>query len=253
MDRAEFDQSLEKFKKLDSGRFPRVELHPVLDESEIDVTYNTIYLLHTGWAARVLAQTLPEHHVDIGSCSYFVTLVSAFLNLTAYDLRPMKIPLPGFKTGIADLTNIRFPDNSVKSLSCMHAMEHVGLGRYYDKIDPDGDLKAARELQRVLAPGGDLLIVLPMGVPKLVFNAHRIYSYEQVLYMFSGLHLKEFSFVPSEQPQKFIQGADPRIAEDVDEGAGCFWFTKHARSDIRNPAAQQGQDLFGDPAFWIPA
>ena len=234
MAQTQFEESLEDFRQLDSGRLPIANIIPILDESSADITYNTVYLLHSGWAARILAQTLPEHHVDIGSCSYFVTIASAFVNLAAYDLRPMDIPLPGFKTGVADLTNLSFPDNSLKSLSCMHAMEHVGLGRYYDKIDPDGDLKSARELQRVLAPGGDFLMVLPLGIPRVVFNAHRIYSYEQVMYMFSGLQLKEFSFIPMDRPPKFIRNANPRIADNIDEGAGCFWFTKHACTDIRN-------------------
>ncbi len=226
MDQAQFEKSLEEFKKLDSGRLPLAELYPVLDESEIDVTYNHVYLLHCGWAARILAGAKPASHVDIGSCSYFVGIASAFLNLAAFDLHPMTMPLSGLKTGVANLTELPFPNNSVKSLSCMHAMEHVGLGRYYDKIDPDGDLKSSRELKRVLAPGGNLLIVLPVGIPKIVFNAHRIYSYEHVLGMFSGLHLKEFSFIPMEHPQRLILNADPKIAENVEEGAGCFWFTK---------------------------
>ena len=226
MHRAEFDAGLQEFRSLDKGRLPLADLYPVLDESKIDITYNTIYLLHSGWAARLLAKTSPARHIDIGSCSYFVAIASAFLNFTAYDLRPMDIPLLGLETDVADLTRLPFPDSSISSLSCMHAMEHVGLGRYYDAIDPDGDLKSANELKRVLAKDGNLLIVLPVGIPKVVFNAHRIYSYNLVLDMFSGLRLKEFSFISMGFPPKFIYNADPQIADNVEEGAGCFWFTK---------------------------
>jgi SAM-dependent methyltransferase len=234
MHRDEFDKGFEEFQRLNSGRLPFGEIVPVLDESEIDVTYNQIYLLHCGWAARILAKTRPRIHVDIGSCSYFVAIASAFLNIAAFDLRPMNIPLPKLISGVADLTALAMPDNSLDSLSCMHAMEHVGLGRYYDKIDPDGDLKAARELQRVLAPNGNLLIVLPVGMPRVVFNAHRIYSYGHVMGMFSDLRLKQFTFIPMDRPQRIVYDADPKIAENVDEGAGCFWFTKDARTDSRN-------------------
>jgi SAM-dependent methyltransferase len=199
----------------------------IIDEAQTNVTYNHRYLLHVGWAARVLAETLPAHHVDIGSCSYFVTIASAFLDLTAYDIRPMEIPLPRMETGVADLKQLPFSDGSLKSVSCMHALEHVGLGRYYDEIDPNGDLKSAKELQRVVAPGGDLLIVVPTGRPRICFNAHRIYSYQHVIDMFSDVTLKEFSYVPSDNsPPKFIKNADPLIATNEDEGAGCFWFTK---------------------------
>jgi hypothetical protein len=59
----------------------------------------------------------------------------------------------------------------------MHVIEHIGLGRYGEALDPDGDLKAIRELVRVLAAGGNLLVVVPVGRPRIQFNAHRIYDY----------------------------------------------------------------------------
>jgi len=47
----------------------------------------------------------------------------------------------------------------------MNVVEHVGLGRYGEPLDPEGDIKAMRELRRVLAPGGSLLFVVPVGRP----------------------------------------------------------------------------------------
>lgn len=199
---------------------------PCIDEAEVEVTYNHRYLLHVGWAARILANTKPMLHTDVGSCSYFVTIASAFVPLISYDLRPMNIPLSGMVTRVGDLTNLPFRDGEVHSLSCMHALEHVGLGRYYDRIDPNGDLKSARELSRILAKGGNLLIVLPVGQSKICFNAHRIYSYQHAVDMFAGLTLKEFSFIPTNAPFRFLKNADPRVTENEVEGAGCFWFVK---------------------------
>ena len=48
-------------------------------------------------------------------------------------------------------------------------LEHIGLGRYGDPIDPQGTEKAATELQRVLAPGGDLYLSLPIEKESRVF------------------------------------------------------------------------------------
>jgi hypothetical protein len=226
----DYTRDLVEFSRLaagDSGiALNALDFVPCLDESGVQVTYNHRYLLHVGWAARILAETNPAMHFDIGSCSYFVTIASAFLNVIACDIRPMDIPLSELTTRVEDLTKLTFSDNAIRSLSCMHAMEHVGLGRYGDPIDPYGDQKAARELSRSLAPGGNLLMVLPVGRPKIAFNAHRIYSYQKVTEMFSGLRLKEFSFVPGELPYRFIKNADPAITADEDEGAGCFWFVK---------------------------
>lgn len=211
---------------------------PCLDEGVTQVTYNHRYLLHVAWASRVLAQSSPPEHVDIGSCSYFVAIASAFLNLKSYDIRPMEFPFSDLKTGIANLIALPFSDGQLKSVSCMHALEHVGLGRYGDPLDPYGDVKGARELSRVLAEGGNLLIVLPVGRPKTAFNAHRIYSYQHVREkLFPNLQMREFSFIPTDPPYRFIQHADPACTADEVEGAGCFWFTKHASTDIGSPGS----------------
>lgn len=109
----------------------------------------------------------------------------------------------------------------------MHTVEHVGLGRYGDKIDPDGDVKAMKELQRVLSPGGNLLFVVPVGKEKLQFNAHRIYSYEQIINNFSSLKLKEFSLIPDNALDNgMIINADPELVKNQNYACGCFWFTK---------------------------
>ena len=108
----------------------------------------------------------------------------------------------------------------------MHVVEHVGLGRYGDPLDPDGDLKAMAELKRVLAPGGNLLFVVPIGgAPKIMFNAHRIYSYQQVLDCFTGLELKEFALVPDNSADGgLIANATREMSDAQNYGCGCFLF-----------------------------
>src|SRR4029079_19803272 len=132
------------------------------------------------WAARKIRAQAPGRHVDLSSYLYFATLLSAFIPVDFFDYRPAHLQRSGLTTGSADLTRLPFADNSIASLSCMHTVEHVGLGRYGDPIDPAGDLKAMLDLNRVLARGGNLLFVVPTGRPRVVFNAHRIYSFDQI-------------------------------------------------------------------------
>ena len=106
----------------------------------------------------------------------------------------------------------------------MHTVEHIGLGRYGDKLDPNGDLKAIKELKRVLSVNGNLLFVVPIGKPKIMFNAHRIYSYNQIINYFNELKLKEFSLVTDSG--KFIQNSNKQVADNQKYGCGCFWFKK---------------------------
>lgn len=219
------------FRKKNRGqtRFPLAwenSLPQLYDKTAV-TAFDKHYLYHTAWAARVVAKIKPDFHTDIASSLYFCTQVSAFVPVRFYDYRPARFDLSGLTSEHADLTSLHFQNNSVKSLSCMHTVEHVGLGRYGDPLDPDGDLKAVRELKRVLAPGGSLLFVVPVGKPKLAFNAHRIYSYEQVIEYFSDLKLQEFTLI-SEKDEKsgLIVNADKTLVEKEDYGCGCFWFVK---------------------------
>ena len=51
-------------------------------------------------------------------------------------------------------------NDSIDSLSCIYALEHYGLGRYGDPIDPDGWLKGLIEMQRILTRGGICILQL---------------------------------------------------------------------------------------------
>ncbi len=129
--------------------------------------------------------------------------------------------------GKEDICNLSFEKNSISCLSCMHVIEHIGLGRYGDKLDYDGDLYAIRELKRVIKSGGNLLIAVPVGQPKIRFNAHRIYSYDQIISYFEELKLKEFTLIPDNANETgMIINAEKNLADAQDYGCGCFWFQK---------------------------
>jgi SAM-dependent methyltransferase len=135
--------------------------------------------------------------------------------------------LSNFETGSIDITSINLKDDSVMSLSCMHVIEHIGLGRYGDKLDPEGDLRAIGEIKRVLAKNGNLLFVVPIGKPVIKFNAHRIYSYDQIRKYFNDFELKEFSLIGSNSlEQGIIENATKEMADIETWGCGCFWFIK---------------------------
>ena len=71
------------------------------------------------------------------------------------------------------------------------------------------------------------MIVVPVGRSRIRFNAHRIYSYEQVIELFNGLDLEDFSLVTDPlESGKFIRGASREMANAQLYGCGCFRFTK---------------------------
>ncbi|MDT8284419.1 MAG: DUF268 domain-containing protein [Thermovirgaceae bacterium] len=215
--------------------------YPCLDDRRDIQPFDSHYVYHTAWAARILAHTKPVLHVDISSYLYFATLVSAFIPVEYYDYRPADIWLSNYRSNHSDLTNLPFGDETVNSLSCMHVVEHIGLGRYGDPVDPSGDLRAMSELKRVLAPGGTLLLVVPVGEPKVMFNAHRIYSYRQVAECFSDLHLGEFTLIPdSREGEPVITNAAEETADAQRYGCGCFRFIKPETPDFSIPPDESG-------------
>ena len=227
-----FIANFHSFRKLTAERENRFclnwkDIYPCLGDRTPKTHFDRHYVYHIGWAARILAKLKPEFHVDISSSLHFCSVVSAFIPVKFYDVRPADLTLSQLSTNRADLVSLPFADNSVHSLSCMHVVEHVGLGRYGDPLDPDGDLKAIGELQRVLANGGSLLFVVPLGKPRIMFDAHRIYAYEQIIRYFSALNLRELALISDESKENgIIYDVTPELANAQDYGCGCYWFQK---------------------------
>ena len=226
-----FVRNFRKFKRYAAvdGRFPVSWRNrwAVLGEMTAAVDFDRHYVYHTGWAARVLSKTKPTVHVDISSSLYFSSIVSAFVPVHYYEYRPPEFKFDNLTVKSADILKMTFENGSVASLSCMHVVEHIGLGRYGDALDPQGDLKAMAELERILAPRGHLFFVVPVGRPKLQFNAQRIYSFDQIISYFSGLELQEFSMVPDKQKDGgLIVNASKAMADNQKYGCGCFLFEK---------------------------
>lgn len=201
--------------------------NPQLLDNVNETIFDPHYLYHPAWAMRILASTKPKKHIDISSILSFSTALSAFMPVEFYDYRPANIKLDNLKVGKANLLSLPFPDNNIESLSCMHTIEHIGLGRYGDNLDPDGDIKAMAELKRVVAKNGDLLFVVPVGKPEIYFNGHRVYSYSQIMSYFNEFELAEFSLIPDKGREVgIIKNATPEQADNQKYGCGLFWFRK---------------------------
>lgn len=227
-----FKEELQAFRDSESktsSRFSLKEddLYPCLNDNTPFTGFDRHYVFHVAWACRIVKEINPTVHTDFSSSLYFCTTLSAFVPTKFYDFRPAQLDLSGLDSLQGDLTKISFPDNSVESISCLHTIEHVGLGRYGDPIDYDGDLKAIAELKRVTKPGGSLLFVTPVGKARIQYNAHRIYSYDQIIKYFEGFELKEFSLVPDHGDDGgLIRNASKELSDKQLYACGCFWFVK---------------------------
>lgn len=197
------------------------------DYSDAAGTAGGHYFNQDLWAARAIFKTRPSSHVDIGSrVDGFVSNVLTFMPVTVIDVRPLKSEVEGLTFILDDATEMKkFEDNSVESLSCLHAMEHFGLGRYGDPIDPDSCFKGMESLARVLKPGGKLYFSVPSGRERLEFNAHRVFCPDTILESFSSLELTSFSAVSDDN--KFIPNTSPDLIKNAHFACGMFEFTKN--------------------------
>lgn len=227
----QFIQEFFLFKK-ESKNNKRFEVtwknrYPQLFDKTVTTHFDTHYIYHPAWAIRIVKKINPKFHVDISGTLIFSSMLSAFIPVKFYDYRPANLKLDNLETNKTDLQKLQFSDNSIESLSCMHTVEHIGLGRYGDPMGSNDDIRAMVELKRVLAHGGNLLFVVPIGKPKIMFNAHRIYSYEQIIQQFDGLELQEFSLIPDDAMETgIIYNTSKELSDKQNYGCGLFWFIK---------------------------
>lgn len=165
------------------------------DRTPTSHTFDAHYVYMVRWALSFLMQRRPTQHVDVGSLVSFAAMASLVTSVEYLDIRPLEANFTNFVSRAASITNLPYADNSIASLSSLHVVEHVGLGRYGDPLDIHGTEKALKELARVIKPGGVLYLALPIGSAAVYFNAHRVSDPVQVLSWLPGLTLVSFGVV----------------------------------------------------------
>lgn len=218
-----FIQSYRAYRRATTEDVPFIDLYPCLGEA---TTANAVtpYMYESVWATRHILARQPTRHVDIGSQVFFILMLAPHIRTLFLDVRSIAQSFGAAEFSQASVTALPFANDSLPSVSCLSVAEHIGLARYDTQIDPLGTRHAARELSRVLIPGGSLYFSLPLGQPRVLFNAHRVHSFEQIRQMFPSLVLQEFALVDARG--QFIPHADPELSRTDDCPSGMFCFTK---------------------------
>ena len=202
---SDFRRDLQKYREMilssqlcNLGSVSNVErLEPILSDSSPTSkagTFSGHYFHQDLLVANSIFRRRPSLHVDIGSrVDGFITHLLSFEQSTLLgDIRPIEYIHPSLETFVIDITK-QLPASLVgffDSVSSLHAVEHVGLGRYGDDVDPEGHIKATRNLKRMLTPHGLLYLSFPAGRSRVEFNSQRVLSIEESLNIFSSVGLK---------------------------------------------------------------
>lgn len=169
-------RDLFRFRAAYSGR---LELLPCLhDWYEEGGTTKSEYFWQDLLVARKVFEAKPERHVDIGSrVDGFVAHVASFREIEVFDVRPITTQIPGVTFKKADLMKpFEGMGGYCDSLSCLHALEHFGLGRYGDPIDPEGFKRGLANMASLVKENGVFYLSVPLGIDRVEFNANRVFD-----------------------------------------------------------------------------
>jgi hypothetical protein len=182
--------------------------------------------------ARRIYERRPERHIDVGSrIDGFVAHVAVFRRIEVLDIRPLTTRDPNILFRRCDLLALP-PDlhEACDSLSCLHALEHFGLGRYGDTVDLHGHIKGFENLCAMLKPGGILYLSLPIGPERIDFNAHRVFDIRTVAgWASERMVLTGFSYVnDAGDLNEDVPLSESALATNlgVNYGCGIFEFRK---------------------------
>lgn len=186
------------------------DLFPRIYDNVSDHHIDPVYFFQGCWCAKKIFENKPACHYDIGSQVSMVGIISQFTPTTMVDIRPITLKLPGLSFVKGSILALPFKDGEIASLSSICVIEHIGLGRYGDPLDPFGSEKAIAEMIRVLAPGGSLYLTVPVdSESRVYFNAHRAFTRDHLLKLTAPLVIVE---------ERYIYGSE--IFETYDNSKG---------------------------------
>lgn len=223
-----FVRSVRQFKRQGG----RVDLRrPMLDDADDPAGAAGGHYFHQDLlVATRIHRAAPRRHLDVGSrVDGFVAHVASFRRIEVLDIRPLQ-PLAHDNIVFrqADLmAGTGVEEGICDSLSCLHALEHFGLGRYGDRLDPQGHLLGFANLCRLLEPGGTLYLSVPIGASAVHFNAHRVFAPDEPLRWAEGrLQLAAFDYV--DDAGALHLGADVAKTPALRYGCGIYTLRKTA-------------------------
>lgn len=223
-----------RFRKGYSGR---LSLIPCLHDRYAEGgTTKSEYFWQDLLVARSIYEAEPEVHVDIGSrIDGFVAHVASYRRVEVFDVRPISAQIPGVIFKQADLMRSdtlprHGEEGYCDSLSCLHALEHFGLGRYGDPIDPMGYECGFSNMASLLRPGGVFYLSVPIGRERVEFNANRVFDPRTLVSLakMNGLNITKLTVISGNGVVQRVDMSAEQLANLAahDYNLGVFEFAK---------------------------
>jgi SAM-dependent methyltransferase len=226
-----------RFRRVFEGN---IQIKPCLhDYSDEGGSTKNEYFWQDLIVARKIHAANPRRHIDIGSrVDGFVAHVASFRSIELIDIRPISSTIPGVHFTQGDLMSENSGLEQIcDSLSCLHALEHFGLGRYGDEIDVNGAARGLRQMSRMLEPGGTLYLSTPVGRERVEFNANWVFDAGRIVALAkeNGLRLSAVeAFIDGEMVELPVADSTLQMLTGRLYSLGMFTFAKLQPSTVVN-------------------
>jgi hypothetical protein len=205
--------------------------YPIISEYvESAGTMSGHYYHQDLYVAQKIFENNPQRHLDVGSrIDGFVAHVASFREIEVLDIRPVESKSKNIRFLQSDLMKPLSADKLTDSLSCLHTLEHFGLGRYGDPLDPNGHLKGFLNLIASVKQGGYFYLSFPIGsVERVEFNAHRVFHPSSPLSWPGSEQLKieDFAFVDDRGDLHENVAIEDAVNANLSYGCGIYTFVK---------------------------
>lgn len=204
---SEFGMTNETFIRADAEKYQQLNrresfalqekyMWPIIADKYAPAGATGNYFWQDLWAARLIIEQGVKEHFDIGSRldGFIAHLLAAGIDVTMIDIRKFPGEVEHLHTIMDDATSLcQLEDESVESISALCSLEHFGLGRYGDPIDPEACFRCFDNIQKKLKRRGHFYLSVPIGKERVEFNAHRVFYASTIIKCFHGLKLQEFS------------------------------------------------------------
>jgi SAM-dependent methyltransferase len=183
-----------------------VEFEPRLSDRSRQASALGEYFWQDLYVAKRVMALDPSRHVDVGSrIDGFVAHLACTRTLEVLDIRPLRASIQNVAFHRQDITNLS-PEwiEYADCVTCLHSIEHFGLGRYGDTIDPNSWQCGLANLATIVRRGGRLILSTPVGIQRVKFNSHRVF-HPRTIYTAAACHnlsLSAFAFYSPNNPSE---------------------------------------------------
>jgi len=135
--------------------------------------------------------------LDVGSTGSQLPLMLLGLGYEVWTVDVREYEFEGVNKNLhcikGDIRNTNFPDSFFDIVIAVSTIEHIGLGRYNDPIDPEGDINAIKEINKILKIRGILMMTVPFG-NKSISKLHRVYDIKSLLTLLSKFKIEKIEY-----------------------------------------------------------